>query len=184
MSLWLVHFENTKIVRTFWLQVTNSWNSWFFSLFASWLVVASKPNTPFSGNIVSSWLRALMQQTQAPHLFLNIVCSWVREFVSSYAAYTTAWFLARVSDFVSSCVINASRLIFSTNSWLREFVCCKHNRLHFGTSSWGFVSSCVVNTNRLIFSMSAWLRQVMCCQHKPTEFSKRVRDFEGIIASW
>ena len=196
MSSWLVHFENTKIVRTFWLQVTNSWNSWFISLFASWFVVASKPNTPFSGNIVSSWLRALMQQTQAPHLFLNIVCSWV------HMLHT------QPSDFwhglVTSCVMNASRLIFSTSSWLRvlqtqppdflhgfvtswvrvlstqtswfsarvrEFVWSKHNRLHFGTSSWGFVSSCVVNTNRLIFSMSAWLRQVTCCQHKLTAFS-------------
>ena len=138
MSSWLVHFENTKIVRTFWLQVTNSWNSWFFSLFASWFVVASKPNTPFSGNIVSSWLRALMQQT----FFLNIMCSWVHMLHTQPPDF---W-----HGLVTSCVMNASRLIFSTSSWLREFVCCKHNHLIFCTGS--------------------WLREFVCCQHKPPDF--------------
>ena len=119
----------------------------FFSLFfffASWLVVASKPNTPFSGNIVSSWLRVLMRQTQAPRLFLKIVCSWVCAFIC--------------------CKHNHQ--IFGTSSWLCEFVCCQHSRLFFGTSSW-FREFVCCKHNRLIFGTSSWLCEFVCCQHNP-----------------
>ena len=133
VSSWLVHFENKEIVKTFWLQVTNSWNSWFFSLFASWYVVASKPNTPFSGNIVSSWLRALMKQIQGPHLFLNIVCSWV-------------------------CA----------------FICCKHNRLIFGTSSW----VCVLQTQPSVFWHQFVTSWVPVLQTQPPDF------WHVFVTSW
>ena len=67
-------------------------------------------------------------------IFFLISC--VLEFVRSYAVSTTAWFLARIRDFFEFVCCKHNRLIFGTSSWLYEFVCCKHSRLFFGTSSW------------------------------------------------
>ena len=64
---------------------------------------------------------------------------------------------------MSLCTIiccKRNRLIFGTSSWLREFVCCKHNHLIFGMSLW----LCVLQTQPF-FGTSLWLCEFVCCKH-------------------
>ena len=123
-----VHFENKEIVKTFWLQVKNSWNSLFFFTFRE-LVSCSK-------------------RTQHP-------------------------FFWKYREFVTSCVdaTNTSAASFFLISWVRAFICCKHNRMIFGTSL-VFVTSWVrvLQTQPPVFwpeFVTSWVRLL---QTKPPDF--------------
>ena len=158
MSSWLVHFENQEIVKTFWLQVTNSWNSWFFFIFRELVSCSKQTQHPFFLDI--SWVRDFVRWCNKHKRRIFFLISCVREFVRSYAANTTAWFLAGAPDFVSSCVANTTAYFLAR---VRDFVssCVANTTAWFLARVRDFVSSCVASTTALVSITN--LMNACCC---------------------
>ena len=176
LSSWLVHFENKEIVKTFWLQVTNSWNSWFFFTFRELVSCSIQTQHPFFWKYRELWHLALMQhwntsgasfsyyrvfvsscvhmlQTQPPDFWHELVTSSVCVLQTQPPVF---WY-----KFLTSCVANTTTRFLAR---VRDFVssCVANTTARFLTRVRDLVSSGVANTIVLV-SITNLMNACCCC---------------------